>query len=208
MLANGQQVFIQVRDGSRERVLNPAKVTAIAGTDDVATIEMEEPDFALEVGQEVFVFFELNRKFSQLPGYVSAVLADEPQTLLGVRTFGQPMPAESRQCYRVSTVTLGMHVILNGKERPTLTDASATGFSFVSSSEFRAGQILDVVFEYDGRKYCGQASVQSLKALENGSTRYGMHCITEKGQGDLQMGMKAVNLSVQRRQLKRLAGTG
>ena len=120
------------------------------------------------------------------------------------------MCAESRGCYRVSTVTtdLKVNVGAGGQSYPLL-DVSVTGLSYMSPDQFDIGQIVAVELLYGGEQYQGEGCVQSTLALGGDRARYGMHCITDKNTpSNLAQGLQKISMAVQRDHLRRLAGAG
>lgn len=215
MIAIGFPLFVQLPSESAARVLHAFEVsgTTLSGV----TIRGAEGSLGLAPGQDIRVYFELKQKFMQQAARVEAVLQnDDPkepadalsQTVtLSVQLLGQPVSAESRECYRVSTVTAGLRGTLGGEASCVLADVSIIGMSMIARERHEMGEILSVSLEFEGRTYRGSASVQSIKDLGKGQFRYGLNAIEDKKGGkELQGALHKISMSVQRAQLKRLAG--
>ncbi|MHC5023997.1 MAG: hypothetical protein ACYTGG_08805 [Planctomycetota bacterium] len=217
MLAINGGIFLRRPQESAKRILHPATVKEIR--DKVYTVALEEP-LRIEAGDEILVYYEIKREFMQQPARVDAVLTAEPDAdgddtgggtpkmVIGLETTGEPVSAESRQCYRVSIVLSGLTVQLGSEEGCQLLDVSASGFSVIAAADYKIGKIVPAVLLHDGRSYKGKACVQGVCKLEPGRTRYGLYCVEDCSvSGDLLKGMQTISMAVQRQQLRRLAGS-
>lgn len=202
MLSTGQGIFIQLPDDSNRRILHPAKVVSVDG--DLQTAELAEHDTPVEAGQEVLVYFDRNREFLQQPGRIDAVIQTEPTAIVGLAVTGEPVSAETRQCYRVSAVTSGLTVTVEGGETAAVADISASGFSMISGGSYKVGQVLSVCIRFENEEFPGKACIQGAKVRGDGRTRYGLHCVNDvKVGGDLERGLRHISMAVQRQQLAR-----
>lgn len=226
MLTQNQQVFIRIPSESDVRVLHPACVTDVA--DDQYTLALEEPDLDLVAGGEIVVFYESRREFMQQSARISAISAPESDPFerspgvavededelgvvqtIGLELVGDPVSAENRKCYRVSTVVADIPVTVGAEPRCRLLDVSATGFAVAARSMYRVGNTIDVTIEYDGQDFSGCACVQSVREMLDGRIRYGLHCLADRfGSSSLERGLAHISSSIQRRQMRRLRGAG
>ncbi len=205
MPIKGSTIFIRFPNESKNRILHPVTVTETGGSDNL-TVLPENPELALEVDQELLIYFEQRRQFMQQPAKVEALLEGEAGTVATLKTFGEAVSAESRQCYRVSTVISKLTVTFDGVSCP-LRDVSVTGFAVISSNRYKVGQILDADLRFEGKKYIGKASVQSVAELPEGQVRYGANCVKAPASPtSLSKGVQQISMSVQRQQLNRLSG--
>jgi len=206
MLGIGGAFYLQVPDGHKQRVLHPAK--AVGLVDDVYTAELEDPGVGIAEGQELFIYYEAGRDFLQQAAQVLTVFSDELKPTFELKTTGEPASAESRQYFRVSTVTAGLTADFAGEGQCPLLDVSCTGFSVISSRQHAIGSIVEAALTYHGEEYTGKVSVQSARELSKGRIRYGMHCAESKtSAGNMPRGLQLMTLSLQSEQLRRLAGT-
>lgn len=204
MLQTGAGVFLQIPNGSDKRVLIPATITDV--TESTYSVQLENDDTAFSPGQEVFLFFERKNEFMQQSARIDGVLAGAPKPLLGIQAVGEPVSAESRQCYRVSTVMAELTATVGGDEKCRLTDVSATGFSVVSRMQFDLGKTLPVTLRFEKVEFKGHACVQSGKETDAGEIRYGLHCVgNDKETKELAKGLQKISMAVQRQQLRRMA---
>lgn len=229
MLAIDAGIFLRMPLESDKRILHPAVIKECR--EKVFTVEVDEP-LKLEAGDEILVYYEIKREFMQQPARVDAVLMSDPEAepddesagdaegesdreaetpvkmMIGFETTGDPVSAESRQCYRVSTALAGLTTQLGNETGCQLLDVSASGFSVISSARHKLGSIVPAVLHHDGRTYKGKACVQSIRELEPDRIRYGLYCVENRSiTGDLQKGMQTISMAVQRQQLRRLAGS-
>jgi hypothetical protein len=206
MLAIGLTVFVHFPGNSAQRVLHPCLVTQINGSESM-TILPEDQTLQFEVEQEFLIFYEKQRKFMQQPAKVEALLDIDSGSVVALQTIGEPVSAESRQCYRVSTVISDLLATFDGHENCSLRDVSVTGFAVTSPGSYRLGQVLDAELLYEGKRFKGQASVQSVSPAADGLTRYGVNCMkSAPGPNTLTKGVQCISMAVQRQQLSRLAG--
>src|SRR5262249_15202536 len=123
----------------------------------------------------------------------------------GFTLLGEAVSAESRQCFRVCAALTSLKATVGKAPSCQVMDVSASGFSFVTDACFSVGESVAVSFCHDGRKFAGTGTVQSISALEPGRVRYGVFCGGRRN-GDLERGLNLVCASLQRAQMKRLAG--
>ena len=118
MLNTETKLFLCIPTESPERVLRPAKIVSIEN--DMFAVEPEEPELALEAGQEILIYYEIKQTFMQQPARIDALLDTEHNPTVGLVTTGEPVSAESRQCYRVSTVMSDLVAGIESQDCPLL----------------------------------------------------------------------------------------
>lgn len=216
MIGIGTECFIQIPGDSKKRILYPFQVVGIA--DDSFVLESEENGLPIEAAMEIRLFFERNREFMQQSARIDSVDAEDqdasaetdvPQRMqLTLQTIGEPVSAESRQVYRVSTALTDYTAELNGEKSCPVLDVSSTGLSVVSKECYVVGNMATITIKEDGKTYVGEVCVQSARDLGKGRTRYGLHCASsKKGPATLSEGLHKASLRYQREQLRRLAGS-
>jgi hypothetical protein len=232
MLVPGAIAFVNFPEKTRQRVLHPARV--VAHRQPRLVLTCEEPELPVAPGLGFRLYYELRRHFMQQAARIEDVVGsdesvcvppasaelkervpappDEPATSgpsIVVTPLGEPVSAESRQCYRVSTVVAGLKADVDDEPGCALTDVSACGFSVIAFKIFKLGTVHRVSIRHDGRTYTGHGAVQSIKDLGAGRTRYGFLCadLSEKQRTPLKSGLQQISASIQRQQLRRLAGT-
>ena len=207
MLSIDTRFFVCVPGESQRRILRPATVVEV--NQDIYVAELEEKDIPLGEGQAIVVYYEIRGEFMPQPGTVTACSPADGQEpdRIGLTTSGRAVSAESRQCYRVSTVTADLAVAVDDDDHCPLTDVSVTGLSFISDNPYEPGNIVPVRLEHDQASFEGSACVQSIKPLGSGRTRYGLYCVEHRADAsNLSKGLNQISMAVQRQQLRRLAG--
>ncbi|MHC4696774.1 MAG: PilZ domain-containing protein [Planctomycetota bacterium] len=204
MVGIGEGFFVHFPGASQYRVLHPAKIVAI--NNHVYTAEFGKPEQIVEAEQDILLYYEAVYMFVQQPARVECVAEAVPKLVVRFVTTGEPSSAESREYYRVSTVTSDLVVNVGPEENCKLLDVSVTGLSVIAEGFYGIGRVLDLRIAYDGEEFSGQGCVQSVKQLKDGKTRYGLLCTVDAAAGgDIRRGLRQVTKGIQRQQLRRLA---
>ena len=199
-------IFVRFPNESTNRILHPVKIVETDGSDTL-TVKPEDPELPLEAEQELLIYFEKNRKFVQQPAKVEALLEGEEGVVAAMKTVGEPVSAESRQCYRVSTVLSKLTATFDGVDGCSLRDVSVTGFSVLSKKQYKTGQVIDAELRFEGKRYVGKTSIQSVTHMDDDLTRYGVNCVKAAASPtSLTNGVQKISMAVQRQQLNRLSG--
>ena len=213
LLNIGGAFFLQVPEESTERILHPAKVVGLMGN--MLTAVFEDRDLGITEcldiveRQEIFIYFEARNDFLQQAGQILRTLEDELKPTFEIETTGQPASAESRQYYRVSTVTAGLTAELTDDGQRQVVDVSCTGFSVISSRKYAIGNSVEAMLTHEGEEYRGKVCVQSIRVLGKDRIRYGLLCVENRvSVGNMPRGLELMTVSLQIKQLRRLAGTG
>lgn len=204
MFASGKGVFVQIPDGSVQRMLHPATIVAVDSG--AIALEFSDADFTPQAGQSLLIFFDRKGEFTQQAARIGGVRSAEPRAVIGVELVGKPISAESRQSYRISTAVSGLTARIGDIESCRLLDVSATGFAIVTDKRLNIGDILKADLSLEGDTFSGQVSVQNTGAFKDDLVRYGLYCVDEGEPGyDLQSGLLRISVYVQREQLRRYA---
>ena len=210
MFSAGKGVFVQIPDGSVQRLLHPGRVVAVDAA--AVAVELIDSDLSPQAGQALLLFVDHKGEFVQQPGRVGGVRSVEPRAVIGVELIGKPISAESRQSYRISTSLAGLGARIGALGECRLLDVSATGFAVVarvaapSATRLAVGDLVPADLELDGDKFTGMVSVQNAQKFDDNHARYGLYCVEEGQPGfDLQSGLLRISVYVQREQLRRLS---
>jgi hypothetical protein len=219
----GTDVFLQLAGKSR-RMLYPSKVVEV--TENTFTVELEENIFsfdaegegqALETDQEILIYFNRQRNFLKQAARIDELLKPvddefeneddqckdhQCKVLVRLEATGEPVSAESRQCYRVSTVVAELSASFGECDDCELVDVSSTGFAVISREEYPVGKVVTASPRYEDLRPTGPVCIQSVQALNDGRFRYGVHCVEKSFQEEVQQ----LGMELQRLQLRRLAG--
>lgn len=206
MLKVRNDVFLHLAGESEHETLHPCGVVEV--TSNGFTAEIEEDDLVPETGQEILIYYNLRRQFVNQSARIDTVRETEPdenghsKVLVGIETTGEPVSAEARQCYRVSTVLAELAVSFGGCDDCPVTDVSPTGFGVISPKKFRVGRIITATFQYENLQHTGPVCIQSMRPQRGGRFRYGVHCVSREFQAVVQR----ISMALQRQQLRRLSG--
>ncbi|MAE95289.1 MAG: hypothetical protein CL910_11565 [Deltaproteobacteria bacterium] len=144
----------------------------------------------------------------QQPARIRSLEETDTGKLVVFETLGDPVSAESRQSYRVSTITASLEAAIGDEPNCKVVDISSTGFAAVAATGYQIGQNVAVSIDFEGQHCQGTASVQSVREKPGGKYRYGFLSVSAQDGGSFQADLNAVSLEVQRLQLRRLSGAG
>jgi hypothetical protein len=176
--------------------------------DNIYTAEVEEEDLVFEEGQQILIYYcQKQREFVQQTARVDTVTRTDLKPILGFETTSEPVSAERRQSYRVSTVMSDLTAKLASEDACPLLDVSMTGFSVIAAKGHPLGSVVEATLRYDDEQYTGTVCILSIRELKTGQTRYGVHCMDDKKSGgNIQKGLRHMSMTIQRQQLRRLVG--
>jgi len=207
MLASETKIFLNLPSESTKTILHPATVKEPG--EHGHTAELEEPDVTLEAGQDIFVYYELKRKFVKQAARIDAVMQTDPTLVVGFEVTGEIVSAENREWYRVSTGLANLTMDFGDENGCPLLDVSSVGFAVKATERYEIGQLVPATLRHEGRPYSGKARIQSIREMGGDRYRHGVHSIEDKASGgDLRKGQQLISASVEREQLRRLAGSG
>jgi hypothetical protein len=207
MLTSETKMFFSIPSESRKLILHPATVRE--ATESGHTAELEESNVPFEAGQDLFVYYERRRKFTKQAARIDAVMQNDPTLVVGFQLTGEPVSAESREWFRVSTVMSGLAADFGPETGCPLLDVSSVGFAVEATQTYKIGDVVTATLRFQDKQFSGKARVQSIRELDGGRFRYGIHSIEDKASGgDLRKGQQHISAAVEREQLRRLAGSG
>lgn len=199
----GTVFYLQIPDESEERILYPATVQEWNENGYTAALQTDDP--APEAGQEVLIYYEIEREFVKQGARIELVSKMDSTTVFRFELTGDPVSAERRQCDRVSTVMAGVIATFGAEENCPVLDVSATGFAVVAFSRYRTATVVDATVHYAGIASSGKGRIENVRELEPGRIRFGVHCISDKETGGtLQAGLQKIYASVQQQHLRPL----
>lgn len=205
MIKTGSDILFQEPTCSTRRLRRSVVVDA---SDDAFSIQFVAEPFAFEVDQEVLMYFNGNREFMQQVGRITEVAEAEEDASEGpiytIEPVGDPISAESRGHYRVSTISAGLEARVGSEDNLQVQDLSSTGFAVLASEEYQLGQTVEVAIAHGDEQCHGIASIQSIREFGPGRIRYGMRAIEEDPHtGQFLEVLQRISLAVQREQLQR-----
>ena len=202
MLKTESIIFFNLPDESKEIALHRATILTVK--ENLYTAVFEEEDLILEDGLDLFIYFEMDRKFMRQAARVGSVVRPE-KTLVEFETIGDPNSAENRQALRISTVGAELTATFGPNEKYQVVDISPTGFSVYATKNHEIGSQVDVILHFEGEEF--QGTVQIMAAIQRKNEfRYGVHCIDEATSGSsLNNGLGKITMAIQRQQLARVS---
>jgi len=207
MLNAGTPVFVMIHDEDPDdRALHPG--TVVQDNHDTCTIEFHEEILIVLAGQSCTVlYYEDGLSFRQRSASVDAVM-DSGTPIVTLRATGNAESAESRQSFRVSTILAPITARVGQEEGCRVLDISATGFSIQTDQQYATGLSLQAEIEFDGKTFSGPVQVQGLRPLPHGGNRCGLRCDGRGAAENLEKALQHITMTIQRRQLRRMRGTG
>jgi len=205
MLDPGTNVFLLIPDGTEERVLHPA--TVVRAGSDLYVAELAESQLSVAEGLDVFLFRERDRTFTQQHARIQSVDVENGKTHVSFKTTGEPVSAESRDCYRVSAIGTEISATFGPEEDCRVLDVSATGFSVCACQRYAIGSRVDAVLRFEGDLHRGTVVIQSARPMDAERLRYGVYCLDDKQPAaGLRAALPRINLAIQRQLLQRRSG--
>ena len=204
---SGTGFFVQVPDESNERILHPALVEDFEGCS--YTAQLKEDEAPLKGGQNVFIFYEFKGEFVRQPACMSALSHTQSGINFAFQFTGEPVSAERRQCYRVSTVMAAVTATIGDEENCAVVDVSATGFAVIAAKQRNIGDVVDTIVHSGNENFSGQGRIESVRESNCGRFRYGLHCVDAMSKGKaLRIELQKISATVQRQHLRRLSRAG
>ncbi len=213
MFKIGNDVLFQEPAASGRRL---RRSVVVATAEDAISVRFVGKPFEFAVDQEVLMYFTPKREFMQQIGRITAIeVADthvNPEQaevedrgpIFVLEPVGDPISAESRQYYRVSTISARIEARFGKGANLQVQDLSATGFAVLADERFSIGQMIDVAIRHEDESCHGKVSIQSIRELESGKLRYGVRAIEEDPHArNFLKTLHRISFAVQRDQLAR-----
>ena len=205
MMKTGSDILFQEPTCSTRR-LRRSVVVEVSG--ETFSINFVAEPFDFEVDQEVLMYFSGKTEFLQQVGRIREVIpceeGDDAGPTFVIEPIGDPISAENRQHYRVSTISADLKARVGEEQEVDVQDLSATGFAVIASEDYQIGQTIEVGIMHEDERCHGLASVQSIRNFGPGRIRYGLRAIDEDPHtGEFLQVLQRISLAVQREQLQR-----
>jgi len=196
-----KQVFMQT-PGLQNRVLVPGSVLSVEGNRVIARFEPAAAGIA--DGAEFILYYEESRRFMKRPVGAREVSAEEEGVTVAFESLGDGVSAEGREQYRVTACGADISAAIGEEMGCVVLDAGGSGIAVWSGQSFAVGKIVDVELTFEGEQFAGLFQVQSVHAVDDELTRYGM--LIAEDSGFLGSSLFRISIALQRQQLARLAG--
>jgi hypothetical protein len=161
MLTSETKMFFSIPSESRKLILHPATVRE--ATESGHTAELEESNVPFEAGQDLFVYYERRRKFTKQAARIDAVMQNDPTLVVGFQLTGEPVSAESREWFRVSTVMSGLAADFGPETGCPLLDVSSVGFAVEATQTYKIGDVVTATLRIQDKQFSGKARVQGIR---------------------------------------------
>jgi len=199
----GDDVLLHLPSDLDERVLHRALI--IEWRDDGATLSTSAVELPIEEGNELLVYYTAHNAFVQQPILINSAEIEGKQLVIDYTTQGDPISAENRENFRVTTITAQIKVLINGEDSCIACDLSETGFAALSQQTYKLGEVVTVTLERDDESYSGSACVQAVRSEQLLRSRYGFRLLpTSDPKDTLDRGLNELTQNVQREQLRRI----
>jgi len=210
MIKTGSDILFQEPTCETRRL---RRFVVVDASSDEFSIQFVAEPFAFEVDQEVLMYFNGKSEFMQQVARIKEVAqpeegSGEPITFT-LEPVGDAISAESRQNYRVSTISAGLEASVGEEADLTVQDLSSTGFAVLASAEYDLGQTVEVSIAHGEEQCHGTAAIESIRNFGPGRIRCGMRAIEEDPHtGEFLQVLQRISLAVQREQLQRSGAAG
>ena len=201
-------IFVELPGDEGRQNLRPGQVVGVDGRELVVALPCPERERAQRVtaGQPLVVYFDHRHAWSQLSVRVERVGSDRDRVLLTLAQLGEPVAAESRQCYRASALSADIRAVLGGSPACTVLDVSATGFSVYAPALYEPGTSLLAMVVQGPQRVPGRVRVQNVRRTPAGRIRCGVQCDEGPDSLALLRELPRINAELQRRELARRSG--
>lgn len=185
---------------SRMRLLRHSRVIEVDR--ETFTVEFGRDVIALGNDDELLIFFNDQGEFMQQVVRVLDVRFDASRLLVQIIPLGDAICAETRESFRVVTISADISVSLGDEEDCTVQDVTSTSLSVVARQHHPVGGSKQLCLSHQGNFYSGRVTVQSRRVVRPGHIRYGLSLVANE-EGDLLDGLQQIHLIVESAQLKR-----
>lgn len=145
--------------------------------DGLLTAELWEKDDDIEPGQEFLAYYDIDGKYVKHKARIEMILPSNSGSMISFRLIDQSMSAENREDERITIKDMGLIVNFDNETDYPLIDVSNYGFAIESTKKYTIAKVVAVTVRFQGTKYMGKASVESITELSSGSYRYGLRSV-------------------------------
>lgn len=198
-------IHLEISGLERERRLHSGQLLEVSDADGYR-VRFEQADLDIQPGDVLQIYFDWDRSFTKQLVHAVALDGEHRELCLDLRPVGEPVSAESRECYRVSANSARVLAHLGESTACEVVDVSASGFSVYTREEYQPGHALRATLLHEGAAIEGFVRVRNVRRTRGGRMRCGVSCIEESnGSSSLSRALTRLNLSLQRAQLARRA---
>ena len=202
MLQTGSTLHVMLPDATGAVALHAALVLEAEGSTCLAGLEIAPACVPLP-GTEVPIAFQVRGRFFQQTAMVAVVRDGESFPVIALTMLGEPVSAEKRGTFRVSTIDSGITMRIEKEKTCQLADVSATGFAAICKCKYEVSKFVTVMLDYDAFTMTGAARIQTATPLDGGKTRYGFMVLPSRL--EMRRTLEKLAFSEQRKQLRQTA---
>ena len=196
------RVFFELKSDSGQRALHPAEI--VGSKERAFAVKVRTAELMYKPGQKPIVFYDKDRTFVKQQTLVESCDTMEDFVEIQFTLLGEPMVAEQREVYRVSSVIADLHVDIGEETGCKLVDISTTGLSAIAGEKYRLDQVLRIALYPEDEPIGGKAVVRNMKQLDRDRIRYGLACVLDRDSGGaLKKALHEITMSIQRSHLRR-----
>ena len=159
----------------------------------------------VEEKMDTFIYYNIGREFIKQGARIESVICAESGVTVSLETTSDPVSAENRQTFRVSTIMGNVTATFGSEDDCSVVDLSAQGFALYSKEKYVVGNRIATVLHYEREKLKGTVGIVSIDERRKGYLRYGVLCINDDKGDNLERKLPRVSTAVERRQLARRA---
>ncbi len=198
-------IHLEITGLERDRRLHSGRLLEIPDAG-VYRVRFEQADLEIQPGDVLQLYFDWDRTFTKQLVHAVALDGEHRELCLDLRPVGEPVSAESRECYRVSAHSVRVLAHLGDSPACEVVDVSASGFSVYTREAYEPGHALRATLLHEGAAIDGFVRVRNVRRTRGGRLRCGVSCIEEShGSSSLSRALTRLNLALQRAQLARRA---
>ena len=198
-------IHLEISGLERERRLLAGRLLEVSEHDGYR-VRFEATDLEIQPGDVLQLYFDWDRTFTKQLVHAVALGGQQREPSLDLRPVGEPVSAESRECYRVSAHAARVLAHLGDSPACEVVDVSASGFSVHTREPYEPGHALRATLLYEGAAIEGFVRVRNVRRTRGGRLRCGVSCIEDgHGSSNLSRALTRLNLALQRAQLARRA---
>lgn len=151
--------------------------TLRGNVDGLLSAELWYKDDDIEPGQEFLAYYDIDGKYVKHAARIEVILPSDSGSMISFRLIDQPKSAENREDERILIKDMGLIANFDGETDYTLIDVSKYGFAIESEKKYTIARVVDVTIRFNGSKYIGKASIESITEMANDLYRYGLRSV-------------------------------
>lgn len=133
----GQEVYVRLPNEEQERVLHTC--LCLEWDEHGAVLSINDTEIGPEPGQDILIYFNEKTKFLQMAVRITRATHEGAALLIELERQSNPISADGRETFRITTLTSGIEAQVDDKDRCSLRDISVVGFAIITSESYQMG---------------------------------------------------------------------